>query len=205
MGSCLCFFFQAEDGIRDLTVTGVQTCALPILQGPARVRIVENGPVRVALEISRQAEDSNFVQTISLAAGDAGNRVEFGNVIDWKTKEAALKATFPLTASNPQATYNWDIGTIQRGNNDEKKFEVASHQWFDLTDKSGAYGVTVLSDCKYGSDKPDDNTLRLTLIYTPGLGGGNGREYADQTTQDWGHHEITYGIAGHSGDWRQEQ
>src|SRR2546430_10590052 len=28
---CLFFFFQAEDGIRDLTVTGVQTCALPIL------------------------------------------------------------------------------------------------------------------------------------------------------------------------------
>src|SRR5256886_11629386 len=29
--SFLFFFFQAEDGIRDLTVTGVQTCALPIL------------------------------------------------------------------------------------------------------------------------------------------------------------------------------
>src|SRR5688572_31415074 len=27
------FFFQAEDGIRDLTVTGVQTCALPIFRG----------------------------------------------------------------------------------------------------------------------------------------------------------------------------
>src|SRR2546430_2884321 len=27
------FFFQAEDGIRDLTVTGVQTCALPIFTG----------------------------------------------------------------------------------------------------------------------------------------------------------------------------
>src|SRR5256886_17370175 len=27
---CTSFFFQAEDGIRDLTVTGVQTCALPI-------------------------------------------------------------------------------------------------------------------------------------------------------------------------------
>src|SRR5207245_7878277 len=26
----MCFFFQAEDGIRDATVTGVQTCALPI-------------------------------------------------------------------------------------------------------------------------------------------------------------------------------
>src|SRR5688572_30867479 len=34
------FFFQAEDGIRDLTVTGVQTCALPIFRvaEPAGVR-----------------------------------------------------------------------------------------------------------------------------------------------------------------------
>src|SRR2546430_7328499 len=31
------FFFQAEDGIRDLTVTGVQTCALPIYLGEVRV------------------------------------------------------------------------------------------------------------------------------------------------------------------------
>src|SRR5256885_15955644 len=30
-GCCLIFFFQAEDGIRDYKVTGVQTCALPIL------------------------------------------------------------------------------------------------------------------------------------------------------------------------------
>src|SRR5256885_7995993 len=30
---CLFFFFQAEDGIRDYKVTGVQTCALPILLG----------------------------------------------------------------------------------------------------------------------------------------------------------------------------
>src|SRR5207237_2301055 len=29
-----CFFFQAEDGIRDSSVTGVQTCALPILEAP---------------------------------------------------------------------------------------------------------------------------------------------------------------------------
>src|SRR5687767_15276368 len=30
MGLSMCFFFQAEDGIRDKLVTGVQTCALPI-------------------------------------------------------------------------------------------------------------------------------------------------------------------------------
>src|SRR5256886_11496460 len=33
------FFFQAEDGIRDLTVTGVQTCALPISLRPERRRV----------------------------------------------------------------------------------------------------------------------------------------------------------------------
>src|SRR3989454_5969530 len=38
------FFFQAEDGIRDYKVTGVQTCALPIsLLGPARDRQDDDG------------------------------------------------------------------------------------------------------------------------------------------------------------------
>src|SRR2546430_7992262 len=33
------FFFQAEDGIRDLTVTGVQTCALPIYRVQPRQQV----------------------------------------------------------------------------------------------------------------------------------------------------------------------
>ena len=169
--------------------------------GPAKVRIVENGPARVAVEIEREAEDSRFVQTVRLSAGDSGNRVEFSNVIDWNSREANLKATFPLKARNQMATYNWDVGTIQRPNENERQFEVASHQWIDLTDQGGAYGVTVLTDCKNGSDKPDDGTLRLTLLRTPGTRGG----YTDQGTQDVGHHEIVYGLAGHDGDWRQGQ
>src|SRR5690606_40573361 len=38
---CFCFFFQAEDGIRDFHVTGVQTCALPISQDPNPPRAPE--------------------------------------------------------------------------------------------------------------------------------------------------------------------
>src|SRR2546430_4250224 len=37
-----CSFFQAEDGIRDLTVTGVQTCALPICLGLEGERIAHD-------------------------------------------------------------------------------------------------------------------------------------------------------------------
>src|SRR3712207_1476139 len=36
--SCFFFFFQAEDGIRDIGVTGVQTCALPISLGSGGMR-----------------------------------------------------------------------------------------------------------------------------------------------------------------------
>ena len=169
--------------------------------GPAKIRVVEDGPARVAVEVSRETDGSRFVQTIRLSAGDAGKRVEFANAIDWNTKESNLKATFPLTASNEMATYNWDIGTIERPTAKPKKFEVPSHQWIDLTDATGEFGATILTDCKNGSDKPNDHTIRLTLIRTPGTRGG----YPDQGTQDIGHHEFVYGIAGHAAGWREGQ
>lgn len=178
------------------------------VDGAVRVRIKENGPVRVSLEVTREAEGSKFVQTVSLSAGDAGNRVEFANAIDWRTLAANLKATFPLSASNPNATYNWEIGTIQRSNAQERQFEVASHRWIDLADKGGSFGTTILTDCKNGSDKPDDNTLRLTLLRTPGITPStNGRPttYTDQANQDWGHHEFSFGLVGHTGSWQQSQ
>jgi alpha-mannosidase len=59
----------------------------------------------------------------------------------------------------------------------------------------------VLEDCKYASDKPDDRTLRLTLLRTPGVH----ESFTDQTTQDFGRHHVLYALAGHAGDWRDGQ
>jgi alpha-mannosidase len=173
------------------------------VSGPAQIRIVENGPARVAIEVTRETEDSKYAQTTSLAAGDAGNRVEFSYAIDWRTTKASLKQSFPLSTANSNATYSWDIGTVERPNAFERQFEVASHRWIDLTDKSGSNGVTILTDCKNGSDKPNDNTLRVTLLRSPGT--ENSHSYPDQGNQDWGHHEFVLGLASHSGDWRQLQ
>ena len=175
-----------------------QKPARAFVDGPAKVRIVENGPVRVALEVEREAQGSRFVQTIRLAAGAAGDRVEFANVIDWQTRESSLKASFPFKNGNPLASYDDKLGVPVRGNNDPKKYEVPQHQWFDLTNGQANYGAAVLNDSKFGSDKPDDQTMRLTLLYTPGVRSS----FQDQATQDFGRHEMLYAVAGHAGDWR---
>ncbi len=176
-----------------------QKPAIGYVDGPAKVRVVENGPARVAVEIEREARGSKFVQTIRLGNDPETARVEIFNVIDWQSQECCLKAAFPFKNANPQAAYDDKVGVVMRGNNDPKKYEVPQHQWFDLTGADGRYGVAVLNDSKFGSDKPDDKTMRLTLLYTPGVRGG----YQDQATQDFGRHEILYAIAGHKGDWRE--
>ena len=169
----------------------------------ARLTVVEQGPVRVTLKVQRKGQNSEITQFYSLAAGEAGKRLEISNKIDWQSRAVSLKASFPLTVSNKNATYNLGVGTISRGNNDEKKFEVPSKEWFDLTDESGTYGVTILEDCKYGSDKPDDSTVRLTLLYTPGINLPAWQWTMYQSTQDWGIHDVRYAVYGHKGDWRK--
>jgi alpha-mannosidase len=166
--------------------------------GSPKLRVIEAGPVRVALQIERESEGSSFVQTIRLAAGPAGERVEFLDRVDWKSSECSLKATFPLSVSSPKATYSWDLGTIERGNNNRKQYEVPTHSWLDLTDSKGDYGVTLLTPAKYGSDKPTDDTLRLTLLFTPSAPD----DYREQRFQDWGRHDISYALVGHAGNWR---
>lgn len=159
--------------------------------GPAAVKVVEDGAVRATIEVVREAEGSVFTQRISLAEGEAGDRVEFDTRIDWQTPKALLKAVFPLTASNEMATYDLGCGVIERPNNTETKYEVPAQQWADLSDADEPFGVTILNDCKYGWDKPDDNTLRLTLIHSP-----------NDIEKDMGWHRMKYAVAGHYGDRR---
>src|SRR2546430_16445419 len=54
------FFFQAEDGIRDLTVTGVQTCALPICAFVPQVlrKVRQRGAGGPAAPVKREAGEA---------------------------------------------------------------------------------------------------------------------------------------------------
>jgi alpha-mannosidase len=174
------------------------------VQAPAReyvshpiVKVLERGPVRVGLEITRKAAGSTFVQRVRLVEG--GDRVDVENLVDWRSPNSLLKASFPLTASNAKATYDLGVGTIERTSNEPDKYEVPAQKWADLTDAGRSFGVGVINDSKYGWDKPTDDTLRLTLIHTP----RPRASYTYQSSNDLGHHRFVYAIAGHAGDWRQ--
>jgi alpha-mannosidase len=158
--------------------------------------IVEHGPARVTLRIERQAEGSTFTQDISLGSGAAGERLEIATAVKWHTNATLLKMAFPLAASNTKAIYDLGLGTIERPSNTDMLYEVPAQQWAGITDKSGQFGAAILNDCKYGWDKPSDNTLRLTIIHSP--------------PDDWGYtgdrgdfHKFTVALYGHANDWRQ--
>src|SRR5207248_8601968 len=68
------FFFQAEDGIRDRTVTGVQTCALPI---SAVIQDIEKAARAVDFTISSDIYTGSLLRTLA-AAKPGGTLLELG-------------------------------------------------------------------------------------------------------------------------------
>ena len=174
----------------------VDTPSVPIT-GDVRISIEEAGAARVAIKVEKTYNTSRFTQVISLTDGAADDRIDVSLDIDWSQRDALLKAEFPMSVSNPKAIYDLGLGTIERGNNTDQAYEVPAYQWADITDRSGDYGVAVVSDYKVGWDKPADNTIRLTLLHTP----YTPKRHPHSNTQDFGHHFITYSIIGHKDDY----
>src|SRR5256886_2743923 len=117
------FFFQAEDGIRYLTVTGVQTCALPISLQMAEVCRLLQGKGDIVIlvgELTNQAarQRTQDIYDVIARAPCRGIRVVEKQSANWKRTEAADLVTNWLSAGlRPQAVVANDdemaIGAIQ--------------------------------------------------------------------------------------------
>src|SRR5688572_33501556 len=74
------FFFQAEDGIRDLTVTGVQTCALPISIAAGDLPVPESftsAVTRPSMEFAQLPGRKNAIgKSLPFKVSDAAGRSE---------------------------------------------------------------------------------------------------------------------------------
>jgi alpha-mannosidase len=158
------------------------------------VELVEKGPLKAVIRVTRTWQSSKFVQDITLY--DGVDRVDVVNDIDWHETHILLKAAFPLAASSNKATYEIPYGSIERPttrNNswEDAKFEVPALRWADLGD--GQHGFSLINESKYGYDAKG-NVLRLSLLRSPTWPDPN----ADRE-----HHHFTYALYPHAGDWKQ--
>ena len=157
------------------------------------VQLVEKGPFRAVIRVSRHWQSSKFVQDITLYADS--DQVNIVNDIDWHETHVLLKAAFPLAASSNMATYEIPYGTIERPTTrdnswDEAKFEVSALRWADLGD--GTHGFSLINESKYGYDCKD-NVLRLTLLRSP---------VSPDPNADRGHQHFSFALYPHAGDWK---
>jgi alpha-mannosidase len=158
------------------------------------VQLVEQGPMRAVIRVSRTWQKSKFVQDIQLHANS--DTVNVINDIDWHETHVLLKAAFPLAASGPMATYEIPYGSIERPTNrtnswEKARFEVPALRWADLGD--GNHGFSLLNEAKYGYDAVG-NTLRLTLLRSP---------TSPDPDADRGHQHFSYALYPHAGTWKQ--
>ncbi|MHB1293959.1 MAG: alpha-mannosidase [Anaerolineae bacterium] len=158
----------------------------------AMLQVVESGPVRASVRITRSYRQSQVVQDVILY--DKVPRIDFVTEVEWQERQVMLKAAFPLEIRATRATYEVQYGAVERPTHhntswDQEKFEVSAQRWADLSEPG--YGVSLLNDCKYGHDTVA-NVLRLTLL--------RGTEFPDPDA-DRGHHAFTYSLYPHAGDW----
>lgn len=156
-------------------------------------RVVESGPLRSAIEITRRLGSSKIVQRICMWAHT--RRIDIVTEVDWQERQTLLRALFPLNINAGSATCEIQFGAVERPTHrntswDIARFEVCAQRWVDLSE--GNYGVALLNTGKYGHSL-HNNVIGLSLL--------KGAVFPDPDA-DRGLHRFTYSLLPHGGDWR---
>jgi len=116
-------------------------------------------------------------------------RLDCRTRLDWRERNIMIKAAFPLEVKTPAARFEIPYGSIARPADGT---EVPALRWVDVSEGSGAYGVALLNDSKYGFDVKG-GVLRMSVVH--------GATYPDPEA-DRGRQELLYSILPHGGDWK---
>ncbi|MCL2832268.1 MAG: hypothetical protein FWD78_03775 [Treponema sp.] len=169
--------------------------------GNAAVSVIEQGPVRAWIRITSSYDRSELRQDFMLHAGS--DLIEVRVRVDWRQKNQMLKLSFPLALSAPKAVFEIPYGTIERECDGD---EMPAQNWVDLSGKNSKddpYGMTVITDSKYGYDVMDSE-LRLTVIRSPLFAeNANMSDISSRDVlaehMDQGVHEFRYWLRPHTG------
>jgi len=153
---------------------------------------IEKGEISQKVIIKKKILNSTILQEIIIYKEDP--IVYFETEVDWKEEEKVLKVAFPLQIHTDYATCDIQFGSIKRPTHrntlyEHAKFEIPAHKWIDLSE--GFYGVSILSDSKYGFSVKE-NVVRITLLRSP---------VSPDPTGDRGKHKFSYGLYPHQGGW----
>lgn len=137
------------------------------LTAPVTIRVAENGPLMVSLEIKRMLHNSQMIQRIELTYNS--RRLDFVTEIDWKETHKLLKVEFPVNIRTSEAIEEIQFGYVKRPTHqnrrqDADRFEVCNHRYTALSEPGRT--AAVLNDCKYGIST-SGNSMELTLLKSP--------------------------------------
>jgi alpha-mannosidase len=160
--------------------------------GVERIEVVEQGPHRAAVRVTRRLRHSSIIQTYALAAN--GRRLDIETELDWHDRRVFLRALTPADVRATEATFECAFGVAKRPTHtntswDQAKFEVPGHRFVDLGEPG--FGLAQLNDAKYGHSVRG-NVLGLSLVRSP--------VYPDPLA-DEGVQRFTYALMPHAGDW----
>ncbi|MET9385191.1 glycoside hydrolase family 38 C-terminal domain-containing protein [Streptomyces sp. NPDC002928] len=155
------------------------------------VELVEDGPLRATVRVTRTFGRSRITQEIRLTA--ASRRLDIVSDVDWQESEKVLKAAFPIDVHAERSAAEIQFGHVHRSTHantswDAARFEICAHRWLRVAEEG--YGVAVLNDSTYGHDvtrTPYEGglgtTVRLTLLRAP---------HSPDPETDLGTHRFTY-------------
>src|SRR5256885_13285074 len=151
---CVRFFFQAEDGIRDYKVTGVQTCALPIFT-ERRFRagdVAELDVARARTEVAATESDAlaldrrraELEHALAVLIGEVSSSFTLG-VAEWNTALPVIPAGVPSTVLSRRPDVSAAQNTLLAA---QTRVGVAKAAWFpSLTlTATGGYASSELGD-----------------------------------------------------------
>ena len=127
--------------------------------GQAKLKTLEDGPLRAAIRVQSAYGDSDLTVDWMLTAGS--RFIEARVTLNWHEKLKMLKFSFPVDVESPKATYETPYGFIVRQTLGE---EDPGQRWIDVTGQrdTGVYGLTVFNDAKYGYSVHDSD-MRVTI------------------------------------------